>query len=359
MIYFLTLLSLYIWPFGQLLSCKLSFFSTPIYLLDISMFSLFVSLLLSKHRKKIFFTPLTKPFFCFLFVASLSLLISLPNRLFQDNLLAVFYLLRLLIYPSLYFAIRFLGIKQVSVPLRLSIVVFLLIGATQYVFFPDMRFLKFVGFDDHYFRLIGSLYDPNYYGAVLAGLSIFLITRKKYLLSLPLLLMLALTFSRASFLAFGVGLITLLISQKNIRILLLLGVLGLLIFLTPKPFGEGVNLLRTFSIYSRISSWNQGLDLYSQKPLLGWGYNTLRSINGQLFQIDNSYIVVLATTGIAGFAAFLYLLQLQIKNTQNYAVRMLLLVILIHSFFNNSLFYIWISSFFWAALALGEAKTKE
>lgn len=358
MIYFLTLLSLYIWPFGQLLSFKSSAFPIPIYLLDVSVLCLFLSLLLSKYRKKIFSTPLTKPLIYFLVVVTLSLLISLPNRLFQDNLLAVFYLLRLLIYPSLYFAIRFLGTKRVSDSFRLSVTLFLFIGAMQYLFFPDMRFLKNIGFDDHYFRLIGSFYDPNYYGAILAGLALFLIATKKYFLSLPLLLMLALTFSRASFLAFGIGLIVLLISQKNIKILLLLGVLGLLIFLTPKPFGEGVNLLRTFSIYSRITSWNQGLDLYSQRPLLGWGYNTLRSINGQLFQIDNSYIVILATTGIAGFAAFLYLLRSQIKNTQNNAVRILLQTVLIHSIFNNSLFYIWISAFIWIALAFGEAKSK-
>ena len=221
-----------------------------------------------------------------------------------------------------------------------------------------MRFLKFIGFDDHYYRLIGPFYDPNFTGAVFAGLALFFVGKNIYLLYLPFIGLLALTFSRASYLVFAVGIVYLLINHKKIKLLLLLVLLGVIIYLIPKPFGEGVNLLRTFSIFSRIDSWQTGSSLFVQRPILGWGYNTLRSANGGRFQIDNSFIFLMATTGILGFLAFINLLIKAFKTSRNKEMFIVVFSLLLHSMFNNSLFYIWILALFWLSLGLGQ-KAKE
>jgi len=188
---------------------------------------------------------------------------------------------------------------------------------------------------------------------------LYFISQSQYLLSLPLVGLLALTFSRASYLSFLIGTIFLLISKKKIKYLLLLVLLSVVIYLIPKPSGEGVNLLRTFSIFSRIDSWQQGLSLFAERPIFGWGYNTLRNIDGSRFQIDNSFIYILATTGIAGFLSFIYLVQKILVNTKNKGIKLLFISLLIHSLFNNTLFYIWILALAMITLGLGQEKTKE
>lgn len=359
MTYFLLLLTIYIWPFGQLLSFNSSAFLFTLYLLDISTLALFLSLIVSNKRKEIFNTPVTKPLIIFLGVAALSLIINLKQGLAAGLPLSVFYLLRLIIYPSLYFAGRFVGFIRLKKPLVITLVIFSFLCLFQYLVFPDMRYLKNIGFDDHYFRLIGSFYDPNFTGAVLAGIALYFVGKNKIFLSLPFVGLLALTFSRASYLVFGVGLIYLLIAQKKTKLLLLILLLAVLVYLIPKPFGEGVNLLRTFSIFSRFGSWQEGISLFLQRPIFGWGYNNLRSITGGRFQIDNSFIFLLATTGVTGFVAFMNLIIKIFKNLHDRGVGVLVIVLLLHSFFNNSLFFIWILAFFWLSLGLNQDKVKE
>ena len=358
MIFYLLLLVIYIWSFGQLLSFTNPVLPFTIYSLDIAVLILTLSLLLSKKRKQIFKTPLTKPLFIFIGVVILSFLLNIKQGIASGLPLSAFYLLRLIIYPSLFFAANFIGISRLKKPLMLSIGIFCLLGIVQYLGFPDMRFLKSLGFDDHYFRLIGSLYDPNFTGAIFASLALYFVGKNKIIISLPFIGLLALTFSRASFLAFGVGLIYLLLTRKKVKLLILVVLLGVIVYLIPKPFGEGVNLLRTFSIFSRIESWQSGLSLFVERPLFGWGYNTLRNATGGRFQIDNSLIFLLATTGLVGFMAFSNLLIKIYKNTKDKEILLILLVILFHSLFNNSLFFIWISAMFWLALGLAQ-KSKE
>lgn len=359
MIYALLLLTIYIWPFGQLLTFTHPSFPLTIYLLDVVVLLLSISLIVTKKRKEIFSSPISKSLAIFLGVAVLSLLVSLKQGISSGLPLSVFYLLRLIIYPSLFFAGRYVGFSRLKKPLIVSLGIFTLLCLLQYFIFPDMRYLKNLGFDDHYFRLIGSFYDPNFTGAVLAGIALFFIGKDRIYYSLLLIGLLATTTSRASYLVFVFCLIYYLFSNKKIKIFLLLLFLGVIIYLIPKPFGEGVNLLRTFSIISRIDSWQQGINLFLEKPFFGWGYNTLRGIDGSRFQIDNSFIYLLATTGIVGLFSFLNLLRVLFKNLKDTGVRLLIISLLIHSFFNNTLFFIWILSLTWLALGLGLEKTKE
>jgi len=358
MIKSLLILSLLVWPFGQLLGFSLPGIPFTVYLLDLITALLFASLIISSHRKKIFNAPLQKPLFVFWAVIILSLIFNINNLICSGPLTTFFYALRLFIYPSVYFSARYVGFSKIKKYIHLSIFIFSVLGLAQYIFLPDMRLLKFIGFDDHYYRLIGSFYDPNFTGAVFSSLALYSVARKKYLHSLLFIILLALTFSRASYLAFAICLVYLLVRQKKYIILVLLPLLGVVVYFLPKPFGEGVNLARTFSIFSRFESWRQGIVLFLQKPLLGWGYNTLRSPDGSRFQIDNSFIFLLATTGLAGLAGFLRLLLKGI-NSIPLSGQVVLLSLSIHAFFNNSLFYIWLSFIIWLVLASGSQKTTE
>ncbi|HSV95149.1 MAG TPA: O-antigen ligase family protein [Spirochaetia bacterium] len=359
MIYPLLLLTIYIWPFGQLLSFSFPNLPFTLYLLDLAVFLVFISLIISSKRKQIFSNPITKPLIIFLTAAIMSLLVNLQQGISSDLPTSAFYLLRLIVYPSLFFAGNYIGFSRLRKPLLISLGIFSLLCLLQYLFFPDMRYLKNLGFDDHYFRLIGPFYDPNFTGAILAGVALYFISQSQHPLSVPLVGLLALTFSRASYLSFLTGTIFLLISKKKIKYFLLVGLLSVVIYLIPKPSGEGVNLLRTFSIFSRIDSWQQGLSLFAERPIIGWGYNTLRNIDGSRFQIDNSFIYILATTGIAGFLSFIYLVQKILVNTKNKGFKLLFISLLIHSLFNNTLFYIWILALAMITLGLGQEKTKE
>ncbi|SRR5260221_1906352 len=40
-------------------------------------------------------------------------------------------------------------------------------GILQYLFVPDTRMLFFLGWDDHYYRLISTLFDPGFTGIIL------------------------------------------------------------------------------------------------------------------------------------------------------------------------------------------------
>lgn len=359
MIYYLLLLTIYIWPFGQLLSFPQSPFPFTIYLLDISLLFILIALILSRQRKKIFSGSILKSLMIFFGIVIFSLLLNINRVSWSEIPSSVFYLLRIIIYPSLFFAVRYIGIERLKKPLNISLIIFCFLCIVQYILIPDMRFLKNIGFDDHYFRLIGPFFDPNFTGAVFAAASLYFIGNNKISYSLPFIGLLAPTVSRASYLVFVAGLIYILFHNKKIKLLILIGVLGAIILMIPKPFGEGINLFRTFSIYSRLDSWRQGISLFFDKPIFGWGYNTLRNNDGSRFQIDNSYIFLLATTGIAGLLSFSNLLKDLLKNIKNVGIKILIFSLLIHSLFNNSLFYIWILAVFWFMSAIGWKSPKE
>lgn len=301
------------WPFGQLLQLTSLGSQVHFQLLDVISVLLSPSLFVSS-REKIAQDPLFKPLVIFSLVALLSR---------ADPA----YLLRFVCYSSIYFAFRIEGVKKYYRYLVISAAIFLFIGFVQYFLLPDTRFLTHLGFDDHYFRLIGSLLDPNFTGLVLV---MFTLLAPKIFFIIPLLA-LALTFSRASFLALAVSLIYLSVMKKQFKLLFLLLILGVALYFVPKPFGEGVNLLRTFSIVSRFENQKQALAIFFENPILGVGFGPRK--------IDNSFIFVLATTGILGFVAFLAFLKKAWQITSDPLSKAAFIAILVHSLFNNSFFY--------------------
>lgn len=336
------------WPFGLLLSFSLPFLGKPIYFLDIFVGLLFLVNLADKKKwESATKDPLFKPLIFFDLCLLLSLLFNIRSQNLTELVLPAFYLLRVLVYPTLYFSTKSINKNLLFQLSLLSTLMFIAFGLVQYLFLPDLRFLKYLGHDDHFYRLVGTLLDPNFTGALLSAISLIFIYFNQYFLLLISLVSLALTFSRASYLSFLVGIVLYAIIFKKYKAILVVCILSLVIFLSPKPFGEGVNLLRTFSIFSRLENINYGLTLFTQKPLLGWGYNTLNT------PISNSFVSVLATSGIVGFIAFLNLIKTIFIKSKKLNV-VILTTLLVHSLFNNTFFFIWVMAFFWVTLQLKE-----
>ncbi len=339
MIDFLLTAAILVWPFGQLLSLTPFGSAFRLQLLDVLAVLLFVSLLPS--YRKITKDPLFKPLALFSLTALLSLVVNAGSV----SLTSLAYFLRFVSYTSFYFAFRVEGVKKYSRYLALAATLFLTIGLLQYFILPDVRFLAYLGFDDHYYRLIGSFLDPNFTGLVLA---ILVVLSPPPLLLIPLIA-LVLTFSRASFLALAIGLVYLSITNRRFKLLLTLLLLGLFLYLVPKPFGEGVNLWRTFSIVSRFENQKNALLLFAQKPIFGQGFNSRK--------VDNSFIFVLTTTGIFGFIAFVAFLKKVWQMTADPLAKASIMAILVHSLFNNSFFYSWILAFFFLLVSLRSKKS--
>jgi hypothetical protein len=276
-------------------------------------------------------------FLAFLFFIS-TLFLSLIDVGELDLILAVFYLFRITAYSLLLFLLK--PIDRFRLIFKYSLFIIPILGLAQYFLLPDLRFLKSVGFDDHYYRLTFPFLDPNFTAASLAGIVILSLKDFKSKLGKMLLFLslvaLALTFSRAGFVSLISGLLFLGVksSFKVRKALLGVGVLLLiLVALSPKPFGEGVNLLRTFSIESRLQNYTDNLALVVQNPVTGLGFNTLKT------GVDNSFLFILVTAGSVGLTALITLGISVFGQVKDKFVQTVLFVLAVHSMFNNTLFY--------------------
>src|SRR3989338_8634594 len=101
-----------------------------------------------------------------------------------------------------------------------------------------------------------------------------------------------------------------------------------------------------------------------QQIILGVGFNTVRYAK-VLYQypqdnmlirqsgagLDNSFLLVAATSVIIGLTVFLMLL-IQIYSHASMLIRASLIAIVIHSFFVNSFFYPWVMVWLWLLIAV-------
>jgi hypothetical protein len=228
------------------------------------------------------------------------------------------------------------------------------LGLLQYIFLPDTRFLASLNWDDHYYRLISTLFDPNFTGIILVlGLILTLFKFPRvwwlYLIQVPALL---LTYSRSSYLAlFAAGFYLAVVKKKMKFFLLGFGILCLMLLALPRPGGEGVKLERLFSVTSRLDNYQEGIKLWLKHPVFGLGFNNLRAVRADLIShaaggLDSSLLFVLATTGIIGLAAYFNLLKCLWE--KNLLLRVSLVALLVHSLFVNSLFYPWVMIWLWS-----------
>ena len=243
--------------------------------------------------------------------------------------IGIAYLFRLLLYFSLYVFAKVLIMRNIirRNEVKLSIVglgfALSFFGLLQYVFLPDTRFLYLLGWDDHYYRVISTLFDPGF-TALLILVSIILtlnIKTKRIMLKSMVLgtmyIALLLTYSRAVYLAYLISLSYLFLRNRQKTLLLWIFSLPILILLLPRPASEGARLERTASIQARgeniVSTFNN-LDTIKDW-IIGKGWymarvyrdNDVKPIPSHSSTPDNSYLHVLESLGFSSFyMAFVY-----------------------------------------------------
>lgn len=306
-----------------------------------------------------------KYFDTFLLVTIFSYLLSI--FVIKDFRVAVgfLYLVRFAAYLYFYIFLRSFNDKKLWLNSLLSLSVFsALFGWFQYFIYPDLTSLKYIGWDDHLYRLAGTFLDPGFTSLIIVFGAIIAFIKKKYLLFAFFIITLAFTYSRAGYLTFAVSLFVASLIFKKFKIFMISMVCFLsIVFLLPKPAGQGVNLARTYSIYSRIENYKETLAIFKKSPVLGVGFNNLCIYKGSGYShscsgSDSSLLLILATTGIVGFMIFIGSVLRMISNLKKGFYTKTFLVILsavfVHSFFVNSLFYPWVMGYLAISASIAE-----
>lgn len=311
-----------------------------------------------------------------IFIATGALSLTLtPVKLTPIELLTSgSYLIRFALYILLGYFVYcggfFKSQREINQSLIISGVALSVIGLLQFIFLPDLRFLQQYGWDPHYFRAASTFLDPNFLGSFLV-LSLLLWYQKntfpkKYFIWGFTLIYLALlvTFSRGSYLGFLTDFSVLAFLLKSFRKFILFSALfaGLLggFYIYQKMVAEPRGIDRKQSAEFRLGTWQQGWDLFLQRPILGVGFNTYRYALKQYHLADaaflsshgsstndSSALYILSTTGVVGFISYLFFLFTLFKTGWTQKVLPAGIAgLLAQSFFANTLFFppllIWI-----------------
>jgi hypothetical protein len=277
----------------------------------------------------------------FLFALGLSTIRALTLYPLSALLTPSLYMFRLLAYLALYLTLKQLKIHIPGKVFVIAGLVSLLIGAIQYYLMPDMRIFQYLGWDDHLSRLTLPHFDPTF-TAVMLSLAALSFPRFFPIFVIGILL----TYSRSVWLSL---IITATSFIRPAKYLLVIPVFIIFILLLPKKFGEGTNLLRTFSISSRLESDMSYITRYKWDLIIGRGLNTLildvpdSTYNSHATGPNNSYLYLLTTTGILGLVGWgIFMKHLYTLSTH----KPMLMFFFIASLFNNVMFYpfalIWI-----------------
>jgi len=346
-----------VFPFGRLLG------HWP---LDIVVGFAFLYTLFSKRKKSIAF----KAFAGFALAAAFSYLVSvfiLPASALATGSL---YLFRLIAYWFLLdFCVNLTAKNPKVKPLIFKSLIVILValavfGWIQYFWWPDLTALKYLGWDDHLYRLVGSFLDPGFTSLFL-GLGAVLSLGTGLALPGFFVISLAFTYSRAGYLAFLAAMAFLVGKTKKAILAILL--LGVVVFCLPRPAGQGVNLLRAYSISSRLQNYVETLKIAGQSPVFGVGFNNICFYKGDATShscsgADSSLLLILATTGIVGLLIFAYSVRKLFKTIKRgvyfdvFVASVLALGV--HSLFVNSLFYPFTMAFFAILISLQTFKGK-
>lgn len=375
--FLLTLLLLTL-PFGELFRISIG---NDIYFkpLDITacVITLWLILWFLYKRKNVLKSIL--PFVFFPIVGFFSLLFNSTWLATNELITSSLYLIRWVGYIGVLLAVLTVEAefkKKLILLLLLDGIIILFFGFIQYFFYSDIRQLFYIGWDDHMYRLFSTFYDPNFAGAFLClylffclGLYMSATTNKNKILlgvlSAFTLLAILLTYSRSALIMLLVGGSALLILFQLKRLIFVL--IGLLVLFTlivsPLFYIENTNLFRSASTGARLETYNNAFKIYQDHPVLGVGFNAYRYAQIEYgFReenpkypsnsdsgVDSSLLFVLATTGIIGFAAYLYMWKAIIssalahyKNNDKWVAAVFLASILglfVNSFLINSLFF--------------------
>lgn len=354
---YLAFIFLVLFPFGQIFRVNLN---AGIRLQPLDLVALVALLLYGLSFRKYWVYFLAFSFGGFVFM---------KNR--YDIFPGIFYLVRIFSYTCLGVGFYSLGRSHKSFKTLISngLLAVSLITAffawAQYLYLPDVRWLKLFGWDDHLYRMVGTFLDPGFLGIILVigfTLSFFRYVKgQKNLLLVAafLLVSVAFTYSRASFLALLFGIFTIGAISKKYKVLItfLLLFIGM-IFVLPRPSSEGVKLERLHSVDSRLENYQETATVFLRNPIFGVGFNNLCRAKIEYFGntsidshacsgSDSSVLLILSTTGVVGILLILGILsqivqRISFSDSDSQLFLITLGTVLVHSQFTNSLFYPWV-----------------
>ncbi|MCQ4294872.1 O-antigen ligase family protein [Pseudomonas stutzeri] len=271
-----------------------------------------------------------------------------------------------MVFIGLYFGFK-LSLYRLSLDAALS--AFGRVGKCYFAFtliFYSLGLLSFVSWQEHqlYYglmvergipRLVAFGFDPNMSAMTLIPfIFYFLLSRKSYVwFSLGLFLLFA-TMSRGAVLSMVVGLTCLAIFRPTRTsigaiaitfLLVVIGVLGMLLF-DMLPINYWEQRISGFSSGSgRIEIWLNALEMFSLRPVTGWGGFSFRDVN-QLYYDDfhfahNTYLEVLVECGVIGLIIFATSVFLMLKRSVKMSSDSRLLFVLPAFFsFSVSMFFL-------------------
>lgn len=312
-----------------------------------------------------------------------SLLIN-SSLSFDQFFASVLYLIRWIVYAGIFFVV-----SDFDKDFKKRIVNLLLIiggltvglGYVQYIFYTSLKNLFYLGWDEHMYRMFSTILDPNFAAAFFVLFFLFLTSlffkKKSILIGLLLILTLGaifLTFSRSALIMLIVSSILLFIlMNRKIWIALLLVITFLVLAISSRYFNiENINLFRIVSTEARFETAKNAIRIIQDHPIFGVGFNSYRytqlryglrndkakTISHADASPDNSFLFVMATTGLVGFTFFVFLwfriLKHNIKN--NPLLTASIVGVFISSLFINSLFYPFIMMWIWIVIAITENK---
>jgi len=326
-------------------------------------------------------SPLTLPLLWFIIIALVGLLATLSIYTASENLVAAFYLFRLIIYTLFFYVVLAEDKSYQFLDLLFWIGFgFAVAGLVQYFIFPDLSKLGLTGWDPHFQRVFSTFLDPNFAGGFLAIL-ILLATSLwfygfwkdkilRFAVFVPVYLAaFYLTYSRSSYLALALGLLILGLIKAR-RIVVILFAAALIFFSIvpfeklPERFQERLSGITSLDLtaQARLKSWQLGGKILEDHLWLGTGYNHLYSVKAEYdktvapghsaFGFDSSFLTIAVGTGILGIIPFilLYIIifyQAVVKYKkgkplqQGMGLAMIAIIpsLVVHSTFVNSLLY--------------------
>lgn len=330
--------------FGQLLRLNTGNIDFPLIDLFLGIFA-FIHIALNFKRAK------NRYFLWFIIFSWVSLAVNyiINPRPFLEP---IFYLIRLCLLLSLFTFESNLKLSSFQQKLlTLALISNLIFGLLQYLLWPDLTYFKALGWDDHLHRLVSTYLDPTFTGLIylLFLIHIFFKKPKNIWLMAIVYLAIALTYSRSTMLSLLVTTFYYSLTIRKFKYILIATIIVVsTVFLLPRKEGEGTKLERTSSPHAKIENYKEGLKLFAESPIIGQGYNNLVNLREATPKnlhsrggFDGSLMTILVTNGIIGLTLFILGLWKMFYDA-TLEKKVMLIAILIHSLFANSLLYPWI-----------------
>jgi hypothetical protein len=286
----------------------------------------------------------------------ISFIVLIPQFSVTQNEVGFLYFVRLTAY-CFYFIYLFYHVKHSQIYKKdldrgiiITAVLTSLSSVVQYFFYTNLRNISYLGWDPHEFRMVGLFFDPPVAGAIYGLLFVYLYFRLKrfsFIIKIVTLGLLVgcifLTYSRGTYLALFITAIFLIFRNKIVYGLLVCALVAIsAFFVLPKQAGESSNLMRTFTIVSRLSNYQEAVSLWEKNPVVGSGYNRIRYVKGSddfSSQTDfetnhagasfhSSFLIMLVAGGVIGLSLYIWFLYSLSKLNYVSAISMIFLSIL-------------------------------